>query len=71
MQSNKGFYLKKKPEEKVDTDDKGPYMLHSEAENVTKEMRNKKATGYDNVLGDILTLTGRDSLKQTTDQQHI
>jgi hypothetical protein len=48
----------------VDTDDKGPYMLHSEAENFTKEMTDKKATGYDNVPGDILTLSGRDSLKQ-------
>jgi hypothetical protein len=55
----------------VDTDDKGPYMLHSEAKNVTKQLTDKKATGYDNVPGDILKLSGRNSLKQTTDQQHI
>jgi hypothetical protein len=54
----------------VDTDDKGPYMLQSEAENVTKELMDKKATGHDNVPGYILTLSGRVSLKQTTDQQH-
>jgi len=48
----------------VATDDKGRYMLHSEAENVTKELKDKKATGYDSVSRDVLTPSGRDSLKQ-------
>jgi hypothetical protein len=45
-------------------------MLYSEAENVTKELTDKKATGYDNVPGDILTLSGRDSLKQLINNIH-
>jgi len=45
--------LEVKPEEEVDTDEKGPYILQSEVEKATKEMRNKKATGDDDVPGDV------------------
>jgi hypothetical protein len=37
------------PEEEVDTDKKGPYILQSEVEKAIKEMRNRKATGDDYV----------------------
>jgi hypothetical protein len=47
-----------KPEEEVDTDEKGPYILQSEVEKALKEMRNKKATGDDDVPGDVLKLLG-------------
>ena len=42
------------PEEEVDTDEKGPYILQSEVVKAIKEMRNKKATGDDDVPGDVL-----------------
>ena len=38
------------PEEEVDTGEKGPYVLQSELEKAIKEMRNRKATGDDDVL---------------------
>ena len=51
-------------EEKVDTDEKGPYILQSEVEKVTKKMRNKKAAGDDDyVPGDVLKLLGEGGLK--------
>ena len=50
--------LEVKPEEEVDTDEKGPYILQSEVEKAIKEMRNKKATGDDHVPGDVLKLLG-------------
>jgi hypothetical protein len=37
--------------------------LHSEEEKAIKKMRNKKATGDDDVPGDVLKLLGEDSLK--------
>jgi hypothetical protein len=36
--------LEVEPEEEVDTDEKGPYILQSEVEKAIMEMRNKKAT---------------------------
>ena len=53
-------------EEEVDTDEKGPYILQSEVEKAIKEMRNKKATGDDDVPGDVLKLLGEDGLKIMT-----
>jgi hypothetical protein len=37
--------------------------LQSEVEKTIKEMRNKKATGYDDVPGDVLKLLGEGGLK--------
>jgi len=39
--------LEVEPEEEVDTDGRGSYILQSEVEKAIKEMRNKKATGCD------------------------
>ena len=55
--------LEVEPEEEVDTDEKGPYILQSEVEKAIKEMRNKKATGDDDVLGDVLKLLGEGGMK--------
>ena len=46
--------LEVEPEEEVDTDEKGPYILQSEVKKAIKEIRNKKATGDDDVPGDVL-----------------
>jgi hypothetical protein len=53
-------------EEEVDADEKGPYILQSEVEKAIKEMRNKKATGDDDLLGDVLKLMGEGGLKIMT-----
>ena len=50
---NRPVTLEVEPEEEVDADEKGPYILRSEVEKAIKEMRNKKATGDDNVPGDV------------------
>jgi hypothetical protein len=55
--------LEVEPEEEVDRDEKGPYILQSEVEKAIKEMRNKKATGDDDVPGDSLKLLGEGGLK--------
>jgi len=55
--------LEVETEDEVDTDKKGPYILQSEVENTIKEMRNKKATGDDDVPGDVLKLLGEGGLK--------
>jgi hypothetical protein len=60
---NRPKTLKVEPEEEVDADEKGPYILQSEVEKAIKEMRNKKATGNDNVPGNVLKLLGEDGLK--------
>ena len=44
-------------------DEKIPYILQSEVENAIKEMRTKKATGDDDVPGDVLKLLGKGGLK--------
>jgi hypothetical protein len=54
------------PEEEVDAEEKGPYILQSEVEKVIKEMRNKMATGDDDVPGDVLKLLGEGGLKIMT-----
>jgi hypothetical protein len=42
---NRQQNLEDEPEEEVDTDDKGPYILQSKVEKAIKKMRNKQATG--------------------------
>jgi len=44
----------------------GPYILQSEVEKALKEMRNKKATGDDDVPADVLKLLGEGGLKIMT-----
>ena len=51
---NQPEMLEVEPEEEVDTDEKGPYILQSEVEKAIKEMRNRKATGDDDVPGDVI-----------------
>ena len=58
--------LEVEPEEEVGTDQKGPYILQSEVEKASKEMRNKKATGDDDVPGDVLKLLREGDLKILT-----
>ncbi|PNF19696.1 hypothetical protein B7P43_G15386 [Cryptotermes secundus] len=58
--------LEVEPEEEVDTDEKGPYILQSEVEKAIKEMRKGKATGDDDVPGDVLKLLGEGGLKTLT-----
>ena len=48
---NRPETLEVEPEEEVDTDEKGPYVLQREVETTIKEMKNRKATGYDDVPG--------------------
>jgi hypothetical protein len=55
--------LEVEPEEEVDTDEKGPYILQSEVEKAVKKMRNKKATRDDDVPGGVLILLGESGLK--------
>ena len=45
-QPNRPETLEVEPEEEVDTDKKGPYILQSEVEKAIKEMRNKKLMMY-------------------------
>ena len=61
---NRPVTLEVEPEEEVDADEKGPYILQSKTGKKTiKEMRNKKATGDDDVPGDVLKLFGEGDLK--------
>ena len=53
-------------EEEVDTDEKGPFILQSEVGKAIQEMRNKKATGGEDVPGDALKLLGKGGLKIMT-----
>ena len=50
-------------QEEADANEKSPYILQSEMEKTTKEMRDEKATGDENVSGDILNLLGEDGLR--------
>jgi hypothetical protein len=63
---NRPETLEFETEEEVDTDEKGPFILQSEVGKAIKEMRNKKATGDDDVPGDVLKLLGEDGLKIMT-----
>jgi len=58
--------LEVEPEEEVDTDEKGPFILQSEVVKAIKEMRNRKTTGDDDVPGDVFELLGEDGLKILT-----
>ena len=69
---NRPETLEVEPEE-VDTDEKGPSILQSEVEKAVKEMRNRKATGDDDVPGDVLKLLGESGLEilKKTNEHHI
>ncbi|PNF33481.1 UPF0598 protein CG30010, partial [Cryptotermes secundus] len=51
---NRPETLEVEPEVEVDTEGKGPYILQSGVEKAIKEMRKGKATGDDDVPGDVL-----------------
>jgi hypothetical protein len=55
-----------KPEGGVDVGKKGSYSLQSEVEKAVKEMRDKEATGDDDVPGDVLEMLGEDGVRQLT-----
>jgi hypothetical protein len=61
--ANRPEHLEVEPEEEVDEDEKGPYILQSEVEKAIKEMRDKKATGYDDAPGNVLKLLTEKGLK--------
>jgi len=63
---NRPVTLEVEPEEEVDADEMGPYILRSEVEKAIKEMGNKKATGDDDVPGDVFKLHGEGGLKIMT-----
>ena len=63
---NRPENLEVEPEEEVDTDEKGSYILQRKVEKAIKEMRNKKVTGDDDVPGDVLKLLGEVGLKIMT-----
>jgi hypothetical protein len=64
--ANQPEHLEVEPEAEVDEDEKRPYILQSEVEKAIKEMRDKKATGDDDVPGDVLKLLGEDGLRLMT-----
>ena len=51
------------PEGTVDVDKKGFYILQSEVEKGVKDMREKEATGDDDVPGDVLEMLGEDGVR--------
>jgi hypothetical protein len=64
---NRSETLEAEPEEEeVDIDEEGPYILQSKTEKAIKEMRNRKATGDDDVPGEVLKVLGEGSLKILT-----
>jgi hypothetical protein len=63
---NRPETIQVEPEDEVDTDEKGPYILQSEVEKAIKETRNRKAAGDDDVPGDVLKLLGGGGLKILT-----
>jgi hypothetical protein len=52
--------------EEVDEDHKGPHILCSEMEKAIKEMRDKKATGDDDIPVEALKLLGDDGFNLLT-----
>ena len=64
--TNRPKTLEGEPEEEVDTDEKGSYIVQGEVEEAIKEMRNRKATADDAVPGDVLKLLGEGGLKILT-----
>jgi hypothetical protein len=69
--ANRPENLNVEPEEEVREDDKGPQILRSEVEKAIKEMRDKKATGDDDVLVEALRLLGDDGLNIPTQPIYI
>ena len=63
---NRPETLEVEPEEEVDTDEKGPHILQSEVEKAIKDLRNRKATGDDDIPGDVFKLLGEGGLKILT-----
>ena len=63
---NRPENLEVEREEEVVAEKKGLYILWSEVEKATKEMRDKKATGDDDAPGDVLKLLGEDGLRLMT-----
>ena len=63
---NRPVTLEVEPEEEVDAGENGPYILQSEVEKAIKDMRNNKATGDDDVPGDVFKLFGEGGLKIMT-----
>ena len=63
---NRPETLEVEPEEEVDKDEKGPYILQNEVEKAIKEMRDRRATGDDDIPGDVLKLLGEGGLKILT-----
>jgi hypothetical protein len=64
--ANRPENLNVEPEEEVVADHKGPHILRSEVEKAIKEMRDKKATGDDDVPVEVLKLLGEDGLNLMT-----
>jgi hypothetical protein len=60
---NRPVTLEVEPEEEVDADEKGLYILQSEVEKAINVVKNKKATADDDVPGDVLKLFGESGLK--------
>jgi hypothetical protein len=54
--------LEVEAQQEVDADEKGPYSLQSEVERIIK-IRDKNATGDDDVLGGVLKLLREDGLR--------
>ena len=57
-QPNRPEILGVEPEEEADTDERGPHILQRAVEKASKEIRNRKATGDDDVPADVLKLLG-------------
>jgi hypothetical protein len=70
---NRPENLEVEPEQEVDADEKGPYILQSEVEKAIKGMSDNKATGDDNVPWGCIQIVGRrwSQNNDTADQQHI
>ena len=65
-QTNRPETLEVEPEDEVNADEKGSYVLRGEVEKAIKEMRNRKATGDYGVPGDVLKVLGEGGLKILT-----
>jgi len=63
---NRPENLEVEPEEEVDADRKGSFVLQSEVEKAIKEMRDKKATENDDVPGDVPKRLGEHSIRIMT-----
>ena len=48
----------------VGVDEKGPYIFQSEAVKAMKEMREKKTTGDDDILADVVRLLREDGFRR-------